>query len=124
MWVNYNPNPMARRVIDCSIRAICKVTGLRWEDAFNEVCALARDMGNMPSANEVWGAFLRRCGWRRYALPNTCPDCYSVAQFARDHPRGDYVVCTNGHVMAVCNGDWYDTWNSGEEIPLYYWEKE
>lgn len=52
------------------------------------------------------------------------PDCYNVKDFAQDHPKGRYVVGTGTHVIAVIDGNYYDTWDSGEEIPVYYWEKE
>lgn len=78
----------------------------------------------MPSANHVWGAYLRRHGFRRYALPDVCPDCYTVADFCRDHPSGVYVLALSGHVVCVEDGDYYDTWDSGAEVPAYYWQKE
>ena len=76
----------------------------------------------MPNANHVWGAYLRRKGFKRHSIPETCPDCYTVSDFCRDVPRGVYVLATNGHVLAGVNGDWYDTWDSGGETPIYYWE--
>ena len=27
------------------------------------------------------------------------------------------------HVIAVENGDYYDNWDSGDEVPIYYWER-
>ena len=78
----------------------------------------------MPNANHVWGAYLRRKGFKRHSIPETCPDCYTVSDFCRDFPHGVYVLATNGHVLAVVDGDWYDTWDSGGETPLYYWRKE
>jgi hypothetical protein len=27
-------------------------------------------------------------------------------------------------VVTVQDGKYYDTWNSGNEVPVYYWEKE
>lgn len=29
-----------------------------------------------------------------------------------------------GRVLAVVNGDWLDSWDSGAECPIYYWYKE
>ena len=77
----------------------------------------------MPSANYVWGSYLRRCGWNRSAIPNSCPDCYTVADFAAEHPDGTYILAMATHVVCVENGDWLDTWDSGDEVPLYYWQK-
>lgn len=78
---------------------------------------------DMPSANHVWGAYLRRKGFTRHIIPDTCPDCYTVSDFAAEHPKGTYILALSGHVVCVCAGDWYDTWESGGEIPLYYWER-
>lgn len=56
--------------------------------------------------------------------PNTCPDCYTVADFCADHPRGVYVLALSSHVVCAENGSYFDTWDSGNEIPLFYWAKE
>lgn len=67
---------------------------------------------------------MRKMGFSRRSLPDSCPDCYTVADFCKDHPRGLYVLAVNNHVVCVQNGDWFDTWDSGDEIPAYYWSKE
>ena len=81
-------------------------------------------MYDMPSSNEVWGAYLKKIGYIRELIPNTCPDCYTVKEFCLDHPRGKYLLATGSHVIAVINGNYYDTWDSGDEIPIYYFTKE
>ena len=70
------------------------------------------------------GGYLRSRGFDRDMIPNSCPDCYTVADFAAEHPEGTYILALSGHVVCVQNGDWIDTWDSGGEIPLYYWHKE
>jgi hypothetical protein len=40
------------------------------------------------------------------------------------HPTGYYLLALDEHVVAVRNGYYYDTWDSGDMIVLYYWEKE
>lgn len=81
-------------------------------------------MADMPSSDAVWGAVLRQNGFYRQAIPNTCPDCYTVEEFAREHPDGTFVLALGGHVVTVEGGDWYDTWNSGNEIPQYYFYRK
>ena len=34
----YNPNPMARSVGDCTVRAISKATGQDWEETYIGLC--------------------------------------------------------------------------------------
>lgn len=78
----------------------------------------------MPSSNAVWGAYLRSHGFVRDIIPMECPDCYTVSDFARDHPTGTFVLALRGHVVCVRDGCVFDSWNSLAEIPLYYWHKE
>lgn len=80
-------------------------------------------MGDMPSSDSVWGAVLRQHGFYRSAIPNTCPDCYTAEDFARDHRRGVYVLGFGGHVATVRDGRIFDSWDSSKEIPQYYWHR-
>ena len=124
MYSAYNPNPMGARVGDCTVRAISRATGENWDTVYCGLCVEGLRLCDMPTANHVWGAYLRRHGFRRRALPDDCPDCYTVADFCRDHPHGTYVLAISGHVVCVADGSYYDTWDSGEESPAYYWYKE
>jgi len=45
--------------------------------------------------------------------------------FAEEHPEGTYILSMPGrHVVTVVDGAYYDSWDSGEECPVYYWTKE
>lgn len=67
---------------------------------------------------------MRKNGFERFVIPNTCPDCYSVDDFCLDHPKGLYVLTLKNHVVAVEDGDIYDTWDCSGEIPLYFWKRK
>lgn len=121
MYMEYNPNPTGRRVEDCSVRAITKALEWDWEKAYATICAYGFSMGDMPHSNSVWGAVLRENGFKRYAVPDTCPDCYTAEDFANDHPVGTYVLGFGRHVATMVDGTIYDSWNSLDEIPQYYW---
>ncbi len=124
MWKQYNPNPRSERVGDCTIRAIAKATGQEWDKVYAQLCLQGYIMADMPSANNVWGAYLKKEGYKRYIVPDTCPECYTVEDFCNDFPEGVYILALSGHVVCVTDGDYYDTWDSGKEIPMYYWKKE
>ena len=125
MWREFNNNPTGRRGIgDCSVRAVSLALGISWEQAYILIAAAGFSMGDVISSNSVWGAVLRQHGFTRYNLPQTCPDCYTFEDFARDHPKGIYVLGTGTHVATVIDGIIYDAWNSSGEIPQYYWYKE
>lgn len=80
-------------------------------------------MRDMPSANSVWGAYLRENGFKRYIVDDHDQNVYTVQDFCRDNPIGLFVLAIQGHVVCVEDGDWFDTWDSGKEIPLYYWKR-
>ena len=122
-YVHYNPNPTGRYVGDCAVRAIAKALGTSWDDAYSLIAGRGQQMGDMPSADAVWGAVLKENGFARSAIPNLCPYCYTADMFCRDHPHGVYVLAFGNHVATVINGNLYDSWDSSEQIPVYYWKK-
>ena len=124
MFVYFNPNPSKKHVGDCVIRAIAKVTNQDWDKTYLEISLQGYMLHDMPSANYVWGAYLSDNGFKRYVLPNTCPDCYTVKDFCNDYSQGIYLLATGSHVVAVQDGNYYDAWDSGDEVPIYYWQKE
>lgn len=109
---------------DCTVRALSKALGQSWEKTYVGLSLQGFLMGDMPSANIVWGAYLRRRGYVRQMLPDTCPDCYTVRDFAAEHSRGTYVLALSGHVVCLRDGTIYDSWDSSGEVPLYFWYKE
>lgn len=120
----YNPNPLSKQVGDCTVRALSRALSQDWEQTYAGIALEGFMLCDMPSANNVWGAYLKRRGFVRRMLPNACPDCYTVEDFCRDHPSGTYVVALSGHVVCVQDGFFYDTWDSGRETPIYYFERE
>lgn len=123
MWIEFNPNPAGRRVGDCAVRAIAAALGTDWEDAYEMLTRAGYWMCDMPSSNAVWGSILRGAGFYRYAVDNTCPDCYTAGEFCKDNPKGIFVLGFGGHVATVIDGNLYDSWDSSREIPIYYWSK-
>lgn len=124
MYVYYNPNPLSKFVGDCVVRAISKVMDKDWDYTYDRICEEGRVLKDMPSSNSVWGSYLKSKGFKRYIIPNSCPNCYSVTDFCKDNPIGTYVLGLDGHVIAVINGDYFDTQDSGFGCPTYYWRKE
>lgn len=122
-YIFYNPNPSNKLVGDCVIRALTKALNSDWTKVYVELMVEGIKMSDMPSANSVWGSYLKSKGFERKAIPNECPDCYSIDHFSIDHNIGTYVVATGSHVVTVVDGDYYDTWDSGDEVPMYYFER-
>ena len=124
MWQYYNPNPVRQSGAgDCSIRAVSKALGLTWEQAYAKLALNGYLMGDVISSDLVWGAALRDAGFRREAVPNTCPDCYTVEEFCKDHPAGVFVIKSSNHVATAVDGILYDSWDSSMNVPIYFWYK-
>lgn len=124
MWIEYNPNPIANNVEDCAVRAVSIALNVSWDEAFDMIAKNAKQMGVMMHNNAAWGSVLRQHGFNRAIIPNRCPDCYTAEDFCMDHPKGVYVLGFGTHTATVIDGDIYDTWNSSNEIPIYYWYKK
>lgn len=121
MWVKCNPNPRKQEVPDCVVRAISIATGQAWLDVYDAICEEGRLEYNMPSVNAVWGKYLYKLGFEPFVLPQACPECVTVRAFCRMYPHGTYIIGTGTHAVAVIDGDYYDSWDSGHEVPSYFW---
>lgn len=122
-YINANLNPLGKIVGDCVIRSISAVTEKPWSDVFLDLSIEGIKQKDMPSSNAVWGSYLLSQGFQKRNIPSTCPHCYTVREFADDHPTGRYVIGTGTHAVAVIDGNYIDTWDSGDQIPAYYWEE-
>lgn len=76
MWHKFNPNPRGSSVGDCVVRAVAAATGQSWEQAYIALALTGYALGDMPSANRTWGAYLQKQGssaawWRKTAPPVT-----------------------------------------------------
>ena len=124
MFIRCNPNPLGKQLGDCVVRAISIATSQGWRQTYDELCEEGRRQADMPASNAVWGAVLKRKGFRQFMLPEACPECVTVRAFSRMYPEGVYVIGTGTHAVTVIDGDWYDSWDSGDVVPAYFWREE
>lgn len=133
MFIHLNLNPFGIDTGDCVIRAITLALNYNWFMVHDELSFLSRKMADMPSSNRVWKTYLKEKGYHEMQAQNTCPNCTTVDRFANTHPKGRYIlstceytkardnlIVTGTHVVAVIDGDYYDTWDSGADVPLSY----
>lgn len=131
-YIHYNNNPYDLEVGDCVIRALTLALNYNWFMVHDELSFLSRKMADMPSSNRVWKTYLKNLGLYENIIETNCPNCLTVTDFCKSHPIGRYIlstceytvanniIVTGTHVVAVIDGDYYDTWNSGNDIPLSY----
>lgn len=123
MWIEANPNPVNKLVDDCVIRALSIIFDVDWLTIFDDLTDIGRSIFEPSISNNVWPRLLKENGFKRYILPDTCPDCYTIRRFCQEHQNGEYVLATGSHVVAVIDGNYYDTWDSGDEVPIYYFTR-
>ena len=124
MWKEYNPNPVNVKTDDCAVRALTKAIDTDWETAYARLAMSGFAMGLMPNDVATFAATMRKNDFYRAAIPNTCPDCYTVADFAEDNPEGTFVLASGTHVVTIVDGDIYDMFDSSSMIPLTVWYRE
>lgn len=124
MYIFKNPNPGGSYVGDCVVRAISLLTGTKWETTYMELCIQGLINYDMPSSNRVWHEYLKLLGYKPHPIISMCPGCYTVRDFCGEHFKGRYLLGTGTHAVCVIDGDYLDTWDSGDEVPIIYWSKE
>lgn len=124
-FVFFNANPAhPGNVDDCMVNAICAAFNMPWEEAYMDICLEGLKLHLMPSSKTVWNRYLKNRGFIKTILPDTCPDCYTVNDFCMEHPTGVFLIALDSHVIAIINGSYYDTVDTGSEIPVFYWRKK
>jgi hypothetical protein len=123
MYVKENLNPHNKNVGDCVIRAISKVLNQSWGRTYIELAVYGYTMADLQSADSVWNQYLLDKGFKKALLPINCPNCITVREFADIYSKGRFLLFVGEHVVPVVNGNYYDTWDSGDRIVIYFYEK-
>lgn len=121
MWIEYNPNPKHKRVGDCVIRGICSFIEKPWEDVYIDLVIYGFKECDMPSSNYVWQKYLSSLNYMKHNIPENKRWNYTIKDFCEDNPKGKFLLGTGTHVVFVNDGNYYDVWDSGDEVPIFYW---
>ena len=68
------------------------------------------------------GKYLEEHGFECEAVKNIGK--MTVRSFAESNPHGLFLLATGAHVVAVVDGNYYDTWDSGNEVPVTVWKEK
>lgn len=124
MFIRLNENPYDQLVGDCTVRAVSTFLNQDWDTTYIGLVVEGFVAKDMPNSNRVWGDYLEHRGFVKELIPNTCPNCYTIRDFCHDHLKGRYLLATGTHVVTVINGDYYDAYDSGDMVPIYYWRRK
>ena len=109
---------------DCVIRALTKVLGKEWLEVFEELIPIARELQCMPNGKPSYEAYLKSKGFEYHGISNRKGTKRpTVNSFAKEYKEGTFFLRVANHVVAVVDGIYYDTWDSGEKSIYGYWSK-
>ena len=79
----------------------------------------------MPSERRCYEEYLFDNGFAYQGISNRKGSKRpTVESFAKDHKQGNYLVNVANHVVAISDGNYYDTWDSGDCCLYGYYYKE
>ena len=119
----FQNNPSGKAVGDCVVRAISVALGESWDKTYIALALHGFLLKDLPNSDSTWGSYLISNGFKRRAIPDSCPDCFTVGDFAVENPKGTYVLGTGTHAVAIIDGTVMDAWDSTHETPIFYYEK-
>lgn len=112
---------------DCQIRALSKALGKTWVETFDLVYPICREKQIMDifccELNTTKEA-MSELGFEYVGVTNKKGTKRpTVEEFAKNHKEGVYIAKVAHHVVAVVDGLFYDTWDSGYK-PMYGYFKK
>lgn len=117
-WYKYNPNPKSRNIGDCTLRSYCAAFGISWEKAFDIASRVAKENSSMIQyvsdkvLVEEFGCTVDE-NYNKKKVKGK--DRITVNNFAMTHPYGTYILHVRQHQVTVKNGEYWDSWDSGDK---------
>lgn len=122
-FVKFNLNPCGLEVDDCVIRAIAASEHISWREAYIRIVATGLELCDKPDSNKVWSRFLYSNGYIGIPILNSFKNNYTIQHFCQDNPNLEGILATGTHVVYFSKGNYYDTWDCGNKIPIYFFMK-
>ena len=131
----YQPNDkdLKDQYGDCVVRALTKVMSKTWMQVFDDLISYAKNLQCMPNGKQCYKPFQKKSKKNKkkkkkityHGISNKkCSKRPTVDRFAKDHKSGIFFLNVANHCIAVVDGYYYDTWESGSCCLYGYWDKE
>lgn len=110
---------------DCAVRCICKAENLEWLDAYDMMYKLSREVQCPLNCKDGFEHIVKTLGYDYGKISNKKGTKRpTVKEFAKTHPTGTYICVVANHYVAVKDGQYHDTWDSGHKSLYGYWSKQ
>ena len=116
MFKYYNANPQKLLINDCVLRSISVAEGITWNECQEKLSYLANKKAMLLNDVEFVEEYLDN----RY--PRECCSNMTVGEFAKECPKGHYVVTMNGHITAIIDNVIVDTFDCSDRTMWCCWK--
>ena len=109
----FNINPKGKKTGDCSIRALATATNISWDDALDELVAMAHKTKYEPTDRRTMEKVLETYGFNKRKQPRKADNTKYLVRELDQVLSGRYVAVVNvaNHYTVVRNGECIDTWD-------------
>ena len=129
-YVYYQPNEKSKEnrdsFGDCSIRALSKALNVTWIEAFElqiPICRREQVCNIFFAPAKVRNRLIAELGFEYHGISNKKGSKRpTVDEFAKTHRSGSYICNVANHEVAVVDGKYFDTWDSGHCSLYGYYE--
>lgn len=109
---------------DCAIRCICKAEEMKWLDAYDMMWKISREVMCPMNCKHGFEHILKSLGYTYTGISNKKGSKRpTVDKFAKENKTGTHICVVANHYVAVVDGMYHDTWDSGECSLYGYWSK-
>ena len=127
-YIYYQPNALdvKDKYGDCTVRALSKALNCTWAEAYKAMIPIClreqvTNIFDVPSQKRA--DLLAELGFTYTGISTKKGKKRpTVDSFAKEHKTGTYIVNVAHHVVAVVDGKYYDTWDSGCKSLYGYYE--
>ena len=122
-YYNWNENPLQKKVGDCQIRGVATALNQYWDKTLTDLYNVSLEVKNVPNSDEVLKKYMKDLGYTYITFKAIKGQKrMNVKRFAEEFQEGRYLLNCACHIVAVVDGYYYDTWNSGEKCVYGYWK--
>lgn len=120
-----NPNPKSKTAGDCVIRAFCIALGKDWSTVYREMCEIGAKHYQMPNSNKTIKIYAEQNGFRKQSAETLNGRRISVRDYAGicEYFNQTAILSVSGHLVAVVDGKYLDTWDCGGYKVFSLWVK-
>ena len=112
------------RSCDCVIRSISLAMDKPWQEVFDGLCSIARDMYRVPNEPAVYAKYLEANGWKKMPAPRHADNTKYLAKDFVSEFKGRACAHVGGnHVSCFIDGKIHDIWDCGYKSVGNYWIK-